>query len=42
LAVEVWDSQAAQGEFMHSQLGAALAEVNAPPPSRMEWFTNVS
>jgi hypothetical protein len=42
LVVEVWESQAAQGEFMKSQLGPAFAEANVPQPSRVEWFTNIS
>ncbi len=42
IVVELWESQAAQGEFMSSQLGPAFAQVNVPPPSRIEWFTNVS
>jgi cytochrome c oxidase assembly factor CtaG len=42
VVVEVWESQAAQGEFMNSQLGPAFAEANVPQPSRVEWFTNIS
>jgi hypothetical protein len=42
VVVEVWESQAAQGEFMKSQLGPAFAEANVPQPSRVEWFTNIS
>lgn len=42
VVVEVWESQAAQGEFMASQLGPALGEAEAPQPSRVEWFTNIS
>jgi len=38
VVVEVWDSQAAQGEFMQ-RLGPALAEVGLPEPSRMEWLS---
>jgi len=38
IVVEVWESQAAQGEFMHSQLGPAFAAVSAPQPTRIEWF----
>jgi hypothetical protein len=34
---EVWESQAAQGEFM-ATLGPALAEAGVPQPSRMEWL----
>lgn len=39
IVVEVWESQAAQGEFMHSQLGPAFAAVSAPQPARIEWFS---
>ena len=39
IVVEVWESQAAQGEFMHSQLGPAFAAVSAPQPTRIEWFS---
>jgi hypothetical protein len=42
IVVEVWESQAAQREFMHSQLGPALLAVGAPPPSRIEWFAAVT
>ena len=42
LVVEVWESQAAQGEFMASRLGPALGQAHAPEPSRVEWFTNIS
>lgn len=42
VVVEVWESQAAQGDFMNSQLGPAFAEANVPQPSRVEWFTNIS
>ena len=42
VVVEVWESQAAQGEFMNSQLGPAFAEANVPQPSRIEWYTNIS
>jgi hypothetical protein len=42
VVVEVWESQAAQGEFMAARLGPALGQANAPQPSRVEWFTNIS
>jgi hypothetical protein len=42
VVVEVWESQAAQEQFMHSQLGPALAKANVPPPVRVEWFNNVA
>jgi hypothetical protein len=38
VVVEVWESQAAQAEFM-SRLGPALGEVGVPQPSRMQWQT---
>jgi hypothetical protein len=38
LVFEVWESQAHQEAFMNTRLGAALAEANAPEPSRVEWF----
>jgi hypothetical protein len=42
VVVEVWESQAAQGEFMNSVLGPAFAEANVPQPTRVEWFANIS
>jgi hypothetical protein len=41
IVVEVWESQAAQGEFMQSQLGPAFAAVSAPQPARIEWFNSI-
>jgi len=41
IVVEVWESQAAQGEFMHSQLGPAFAAAGVPQPTRVEWFNSV-
>src|ERR1700690_2591811 len=38
IVVEVWGSQADQQAFMESALGPALHEVNAPQPTRGEWF----
>ena len=38
VVVEVWESQAAQAEFM-ARLGPALHEVGLPEPTRMEWLT---
>ena len=38
VVVEVWESQAAQAEFM-ARLGPALGEVGVPQPSRMQWQT---
>jgi hypothetical protein len=42
IVVEVWESQAAQEEFMHSELGPALAQAKAPDPTRVEWFSSVA
>jgi hypothetical protein len=42
IVVEVWESQAAQGAFMESQLGPAFAAVGAPQPTRVEWFNSVA
>lgn len=42
IVVEVWQSQADQEAFMHSQLGPAFAEAEVPQPARVEWFTNVA
>jgi len=39
IVVEVWDSKAAQEEFMEKRLGPALQKVNAPAPTRIEWFS---
>jgi hypothetical protein len=36
--LEVWDSQASQGKFMESRLGAALGKVGLPAPSRITWI----
>jgi hypothetical protein len=41
IVVEVWESQAAQGEFMSAKLGPAFAAVGAPQPARIEWFDSV-
>jgi hypothetical protein len=37
MVTEVWESQDAQGAFMGGQLGAALAQVQVPPPDRVTW-----
>ena len=38
IVFEVWESQAAQGEFMNGRLGRALQEGGmTAPPSRFEW-----
>ena len=39
IVVEVWDSKAAQEEFMEKRLGPALQKANAPAPTRIEWFS---
>ena len=41
IVVEVWESKAAQEDFLHTQLGPAFAAVSAPDPDRIEWFNNV-
>ncbi len=41
VVVEVWESQEAQQEFMHSQLGPAFAKANVPAPIRVEWFREI-
>lgn len=38
IVLEVWDSKAAQEEFMQSRLGPALHQAEAPQPARVEWF----
>jgi len=38
VVVEVWESQAAQAEFM-GKLGPALAQVGIPDPTRSQWLT---
>ena len=38
VVVELWDSQAAQGEFMHSRLGPALGQIGIGEPARMSWL----
>ena len=40
IVVEVWESKAAQEEFM-VELGAAFEKASVPPPTRVEWFTPV-
>jgi hypothetical protein len=39
LVFELWESQAAQHDFMAGRLGAALAQVGLPEPRRVEWFS---
>jgi hypothetical protein len=34
---EIWDSPEQQAAFMEERLGAALAEVGVPAPSRVTW-----
>ncbi len=40
VVVEVWESKAAQEEFMQNQLGPAMEQANVPPPTRAEWFAH--
>ena len=42
VVVEVWESQAAQADFMNTQLRPAFAKAEVPPPARVEWFNAVS
>ena len=42
VVVEVWESQAAQENFMNTQLRPAFAKAEVPPPARVEWFNAVS
>jgi hypothetical protein len=37
IVTEVWDSQEDQAAFMESRLGAALGQVQVPPPDRVTW-----
>jgi hypothetical protein len=37
--VEVWESQAAQSDFMASRLGPALGKAGVPEPTRAEWLS---
>jgi hypothetical protein len=37
--MEVWESRAAQEQFMQSRLGPAFHEANVPQPTRVEWFS---
>jgi hypothetical protein len=41
VVVEVWESQAAQQQFMESRLAPAFAEANVPQPTRAQWFTHL-
>ena len=41
VVVEVWESQAAQHQFMESQLAPAFAEANVPQPTRVQWFSHL-
>jgi hypothetical protein len=36
---EIWESRAAQEEFMTSRLGPALGQAGAPEPIRVEWMS---
>jgi len=39
---EVWSSRAAQDEFMQAQLGAALADVGVPAPTKVRWVALIA
>jgi hypothetical protein len=36
--LEIWESREAQDAFMNGRLGAALGQVGAPDPTRVEWM----
>jgi hypothetical protein len=40
IVVEVWESKAAQEEFMEKNLAPAFQQANVPPPTRAEWFSH--
>lgn len=40
IVVEVWESKAAQEEFMNTRLAPAFQEANVPQPTRVEWFAH--
>jgi len=40
VVVEVWESKAAQEEFMQKDLGPAMEKANVSPPTRAEWFAH--
>jgi len=40
VVVEVWESKAAQEEFMQKDLAPALQKANVPHPTRTEWFAH--
>jgi hypothetical protein len=40
IVVEVWESKAAQEEFMQKDLAPAFQEAQVPPPTRVEWFAH--
>jgi hypothetical protein len=39
---EVWESRQAQDEFMSTRLGAALADVGVPAPTRLVWVSLIA
>ena len=41
IVFEIWESREAQGAFMESRLGSAIAKAGQPEPSRVEWFSVV-
>jgi len=38
IVVELWESTAAQEQFMADRLGPALGKVGVPAPARVQWF----
>ena len=42
VVTEVWDSREAQARFMDTRLGAALGQVEVPPPSKVQWVDLVA
>lgn len=40
VVVEVWESKAAQEEFLQRDLMPAFQAANVSPPSRAEWFNH--
>jgi hypothetical protein len=39
---EIWASREAQDEFMNARLGAALADVSVPAPSKVTWVSLIA
>jgi hypothetical protein len=40
IVVEVWESKAAQEDFMQKDLSPAFQKAQVPPPTRVEWFAH--